>query len=205
MYHLCSKCLFVQMGDLWLRLLVQEHLMGNVSKLAKSSKITLKMAFIPHLTPSSCAIEVIIVLKALTVFGEIKESSIRFPYLFNIKWLFEVIPYNAVQIICRVERVFWRLDCYLDKTRKKITTKLFYYTLYSLSVFSLAKSLQLILEISRTGCRLVNYPIYSINRRRRLLNFWTSRVALIRGWALIKFSPFSASGVCLFCKQNNKC
>ena len=46
------------------------------------------------------------------------------------------------------------------------------------------------------------YRIYSINRPRRLLNFWTLRVgdysrrALIRGWALIKFSPFSASVVC---------
>ena len=46
------------------------------------------------------------------------------------------------------------------------------------------------------------YLIYSINRPERLLNFWTLRVgaysrwALIRGWALIKFSPFSASVVC---------
>ena len=35
-----------------------------------------------------------------------------------------------------------------------------------------------------------------------------SRWALIRGWALIKFSPFSASEVCLFCNKtinaNNK-
>ena len=41
------------------------------------------------------------------------------------------------------------------------------------------------------------YRIYSINRPGRLLNFWTLRVgaylrwALIRDWALIKFSPFS--------------
>ena len=58
------------------------------------------------------------------------------------------------------------------------------------------------------------YRIYSINRPGRLLNFWTlgvgaySRWALIRGWALIKFSPFSASVVCLFCNKtingNNK-
>ena len=58
------------------------------------------------------------------------------------------------------------------------------------------------------------YRIYSINRPRRLLNFWTLRVGaysrwvLIRGWALIKFSPFSASEVCLFCNKtinaNNK-
>ena len=58
------------------------------------------------------------------------------------------------------------------------------------------------------------YRIYSINRPGRLLNFWTLRVgaysrwALIRGWALIKFSPFSASEVCLFCNKainaNNK-
>ena len=60
----------------------------------------------------------------------------------------------------------------------------------------------------------VNYRIYSINRPGHLLNFWTLRVgaysrwALIRGWALIKFSPFSASVVCLFCNKtingNNK-
>ena len=40
------------------------------------------------------------------------------------------------------------------------------------------------------------YRIYPINRPERLLNFWTLRVgaysnwALIRGWALIKFSQF---------------
>ena len=51
------------------------------------------------------------------------------------------------------------------------------------------------------------YRIYSINRPGRLLNFWTlrggaySRWALIRGWALIKFSSFSASEVCLFCNK----
>ena len=45
------------------------------------------------------------------------------------------------------------------------------------------------------------YYFYSINR---LLNFWTSRVgaysrwALIRGWELIKFSPFSAISVVFF-------
>ena len=58
------------------------------------------------------------------------------------------------------------------------------------------------------------YRIYSINRPGRLLNFQTLRVgaysrwALIRGWALIKFSSFSASKVCLFCNKtinaNNK-
>ena len=47
----------------------------------------------------------------------------------------------------------------------------------------------------------VGYRIYLINRPGRLLNFWTLRVGaysrwgLIRGWALIKFSPFSASEV----------
>ena len=46
------------------------------------------------------------------------------------------------------------------------------------------------------------YRIYWINRPRRLLKFWTLRVgaysrwALIRGWALIKFSPFLGSEVC---------
>ena len=58
------------------------------------------------------------------------------------------------------------------------------------------------------------YRIYSINRPGRLLNFWTlgvgaySRWVLIRGWAPIKFSVFSASVVCLFCNKtingNNK-
>ena len=53
----------------------------------------------------------------------------------------------------------------------------------------------------------LEYRIYSINRPGRLLNFWTLRVgahsrwALIRGWALIKFSPFAASAVCLFCNK----
>ena len=48
------------------------------------------------------------------------------------------------------------------------------------------------------------YRIYSINRPGRLLNFWTLRVgaysrwAFIRGWALIKFSPFSVSVVVYF-------
>ena len=60
----------------------------------------------------------------------------------------------------------------------------------------------------------LKYRIYSINRPGRLLNFWTLRVgtysrwALIRDWALIKLSPFSASEVCLFCNKtrtaNNK-
>ena len=58
--------------------------LGNVSKLAKSSKITPKMAFIPHLIPSPYEIEVIIVLER-SVYGESKESSILFPYFFNIK------------------------------------------------------------------------------------------------------------------------
>ena len=59
-----------------------------------------------------------------------------------------------------------------------------------------------------------SYRICSINRPGRLLNFWTLRVgaysrwALIQGWVLIKFSPFSASEVCLFCNKtinaNNK-
>ena len=57
----------------------------------------------------------------------------------------------------------------------------------------------------QTNC--VTYRIYSINHPERLLNFWTLRVgaysrrALIRGWAFIKFSPFSASVVCLFCNK----
>ena len=42
----------------------------------------------------------------------------------------------------------------------------------------------------------VAYRIYSINRPGRLLNFWTLRVGAYSRWALIKFSPFSASVVC---------
>ena len=51
------------------------------------------------------------------------------------------------------------------------------------------------------------YHIYSINCPERLLNFWTLkegaclRWALIRGWALIQFPPFSGSVVCLFCNK----
>ena len=67
----------------------------------------------------------------------------------------------------------------------------------------------------RVWCITSQYRIYSINRPGLLLiNFWTLRVgaysrwALIRGWALIKFSLFSASEVCLFCNKtinaNNK-
>ena len=49
---------------------------------------------------------------------------------------------------------------------------------------------------STMHCRLA-YRIYSIKRPGRLFKFWTfqvgaySRWALIRSWALIKFSPFS--------------
>ena len=52
--------------------------------------------------------------------------------------------------------------------------------------------------------KMVEYRIYSINRPGRLLNFWILRVgaysrwAFIRGWALIKFSPFSTSVVVYF-------
>ena len=63
-------------------------------------------------------------------------------------------------------------------------------------------------------CVPTSQRIYLINRPGRLLNFWTLRVgaysrwALIRGWALIKFSTFSTSVVCLFCNKtinsNNK-
>ena len=42
----------------------------------------------------------------------------------------------------------------------------------------------------------------------RLLNFWTFRVGAYSRWVLIKFSPFSASVVCLFWNRkidgNNK-
>ena len=50
--------------------------------------------------------------------------------------------------------------------------------------------------------------IYLINRPGRLLNFWTLRVGTYTRWALIKFSPFSASVVSLCCNKtingNNK-
>ena len=45
----------------------------------------------------------------------------------------------------------------------------------------------------------------------RLLNFWTLRVgaysrwAFVRDWALIEFSPFSPSEVCLFCNKIKGC
>ena len=54
-----------------------------------------------------------------------------------------------------------------------------------------------------------NYRIYSIKHPGRLLNFWTlgvgtySRWVLIRGWALIKCSPFSASSKFIL-QQNNR-
>ena len=46
------------------------------------------------------------------------------------------------------------------------------------------------------------YRIYSSNRPGRLLNFWTLRVGTYSGWALIKFSSFSASEVLI--NANNK-
>ena len=55
--------------------------------------------------------------------------------------------------------------------------------------------------ISRKRFYLI-YRIYSINRPGRLLKmFGPWECPLIRGWALIKFSPFSASEVCLFCNK----
>ena len=60
-------------------------------------------------------------------------------------------------------------------------------------------------KLSRFFCAA--YHIYLINRPGHLLNFWTLRVGtylrwvLIRGWALIKFPPFSASEECLFCNK----
>ena len=60
-----------------------------------------------------------------------------------------------------------------------------------------------VFEVTSNGI----YRIYWNNHPGRLLNFWTFRVGaysrwvLIRGWALIKFAPFSASVVCLFCNN----
>ena len=45
------------------------------------------------------------------------------------------------------------------------------------------------------------YRIYSINRPGRFFNFWTLRVGAHSRWAVIKFSPFSASAVCLLCNK----
>ena len=62
-------------------------------------------------------------------------------------------------------------------------------------------------EFLDQSLRKTFYRIYSINRPGRLLNFWPLRVgaysrwALIRGWALIKFSTFSASVGCVFCNK----
>ena len=58
--------------------------------------------------------------------------------------------------------------------------------------------------VNRSKISDLIYRIHSINRLGRLLNFLTLRVgansrwALIRGWVLIKFSPFSASVVVYF-------
>ena len=58
-------------------------------------------------------------------------------------------------------------------------------------------ALLLFMKICRS-CKL-KYRIYLIKRPGRLFNFWTLRVGaysrwvFIQGWALIKFSPFSAS------------
>ena len=46
--------------------------------------------------------------------------------------------------------IFYLRNFQLDVCRRREAYTLFYYTLYSLSVLSLAKSLQLILEISAT-------------------------------------------------------
>ena len=55
--------------------------------------------------------------------------------------------------------------------------------------------------ISYVLTHMISYRIYSINRPGRLLNFWTLRVGAYSRWALIKFSTFSASVVCLFCNK----
>ena len=78
----------------------------------------------------------------------------------------------------------------------------------------LTKSYDIVYINKRFWANRASYRIYSINLPGRLLSFWTLRVgaysrwALIRGWALIKFSPFLASEVCLFCNKtinaNNK-
>ena len=51
----------------------------------------------------------------------------------------------------------------------------------------------------RQNHKYPTYRIYSINRPRCLLNFCTLRVGAYSRWALIKFSSFSGSVVCLFC------
>ena len=54
------------------------------------------------------------------------------------------------------------------------------------------------------------YRNYSIKRPGRLLNFWTLRVgaysrwAVIRGWALNEFSPFSASSKFILQQRGKK-
>ena len=75
---------------------------------------------------------------------------------------------------------------------------------------TVAEWLELVLELQSRGLKFnywFKYCIYLINRPGCLLNFWTLRVGansrwvLIRGWVLIRFSPFSASVVCLFCNK----
>ena len=63
-----------------------------------------------------------------------------------------------------------------------------------LSVYFGLFAISLLSADCETGKKMHGYRIYSINRPGRLLNFCTLRVgaysrwALIRGWALIKFS-----------------
>ena len=105
------------------------------------------------------------------------------------------------------------------KTQKIVNPQKFLSTQYPLEKCSVvwsarARSLFLVAYLRCVSSGLLDYRIYSINRPGRLLNFWTlkvgaySRWALIRGLVLIKFSPFSASVVCLFCNNtingNNK-
>ena len=93
----------------------------------------------------------------------------------------------------------WYLLCVTRSHMKRLRFSVYYRFVYSFS-----RSFQL-------SFFFFIYRIYSINRPGRLLNFWTlivgaySRWALIRGWALIKFSPFSASVVCLFCYKIINC
>ena len=62
-------------------------------------------------------------------------------------------------------------------------------------------------EWSTQNRGIESYRIYLINRPGRLLNFWTLRVgtysrwALIRGWVLIKFSPFQQVKYVYFAKK----
>ena len=120
------------------------------------------------------------------------------------KWIFSnFLPYTSLKL--DVHKMYWLYNKELKTNEDNIA-----------SVYSFAFCFEIYDPLEGVEWLLTRwvYRIYSINRPGRLLNFWTLRVgaysrwALIRGWALIKFSAFSACVLCLFCDKtingNNK-